>query len=118
MTTYKWTTEKGANVEVTISEVKEVINADGHKIETNKIYKQIDKFVVNGTEYKASFGWAKGKTAIEFKIGSQEAAAIIPENIYKEMFAKEIAAQAASIKAEKEYQKHYNRVRKAMEEKD
>ncbi len=111
MKTYRWTTNKGANVEITVSqEHTEIINADGDKIETTKREMRLENLKINGTEYE---GILTGKM-VEFKMGNRNAGAYIPEDIYQKIMQPTLERWEAESKADAEYQKHHAAVEKMM----
>lgn len=118
MKTYTWTTEKGAKVEIEVKKTK--IEKDcGYGVKKDGgILTTIESMKVNGKDIgQAGFN---GDSFIEFHIGNQRALAPVPEEIQEQIFGEERrAAEArreAEAKAEREYQEHYNKVRRAMEE--
>lgn len=97
MTTYTWTTDRGASVEIEI---------DG-ETKKNRVVKS---FTANGIAYAAKLDWMDGKRAVAFEAGTKTGYAIIPAEITAEIFAYEIKADAEL----KEYCDGYDKVKNAM----
>ena len=119
MKTYNWTTAKGAKVELTIEErtYTETI-ADG-AVERNYTKKVAAEVRVNGNKVDNARLAYNGEK-VYFDINGRNAETEIPretqEKIWEEERAKVRARDAAETKAEEDYQKHTERMRKAMEE--
>jgi hypothetical protein len=103
MAVYKWTTPKGAAIELdytaSTEHYTETVDADGFKVEvprTRRVY--TTTVAVNGTTYPAKIGSVKqdGRyvDAVRFQLGDREAAVVIPENVCKQLFAPSQAEKA------------------------
>lgn len=105
MTTYRWTTNKGAAVKMTVANVTEQLENDGIQYNSKPEIK-ITSLTINGTSYNASFGHCANLGKAMFKVGTQQAAVEIPEEIYNSIYAAQKAAITQAIKTENEYQQH------------
>jgi hypothetical protein len=95
MAVYKWTTQKGATIEldytVSTEHYTELVDADGDKLEVSKTRRvYVTSVTVNGTTYPAQIGTTKQDNkwveAVKFTLNGQSAAVIIPDHIRKAMF--------------------------------
>ena len=103
--TYEWKTAKGAAVKMEVSKIaEEITTADGIKV-TSKPETKITSLTVNGTKYNASFGYMENSKRAMFKVGTQQAAVEIPEEILNDIYAEQIEAANKAAVAEIEYQK-------------
>jgi hypothetical protein len=118
MTTQKhnWTTEKGANIEMTITieqvNFEKEINADGNIITVikQKITNTINEFKLNGTSFEANYNYS----TIEFEVNGRKAKVYIPEEIKTQIYEAHYAFEAQKDKESDEYIKGYNKVMEAM----
>jgi uncharacterized protein YdeI (YjbR/CyaY-like superfamily) len=110
MAVYKWTTPKGAAIEldysVSTEHYTEIIDADGPKVEVAKTRRVCTiNATVNGTTYPAKLGTTKqdGKwvDAVKFALNDRQAAIVIPDHIRQAM-ATPNPAEAALDKFEAE----------------
>lgn len=96
MKTYKWTTENGAKVEITVEN------------------KEVKGMKVNGhTVVRAGFN-GKGSDMIQFEMGGRRAGTYIPEEIAEIIWSEE---RAKSEKTNEELKKYYetrDKIEKAM----
>jgi hypothetical protein len=112
MATYRWTTAKGAQIildhTVAVEAYTEEIDADGIAVPVTKTRQVRSTLIaVDGKTYPATIGRAnqagKSLPAVNFEIGGHPAAAFIPEDICRELFAPaqdEIEAAKAEAKHE------------------
>ena len=116
MKTYKWTTAKGAKVELKISQQHtEIAYCDGDNVEITKNEMQIESFTVNGVKHNSCrLITYKGTRCIQFSIKGQNALTPVADSIYTEIMAPTKERLSAEMQAEETYQKHYNAVKKAM----
>ena len=119
MKTYNWKTAKGAQVELAIEEqtyTEPMVDGMGEK--QGKI-KEAAEIKVNGNKVDNPRLALNGEK-VYFDIGGRNAETEIPKEIREQIWEKEIAAQqradAAEEKAEAEYQKHTEKMRRAMAE--
>jgi hypothetical protein len=101
MAVYKWTTPKGAAIEldysVSTEHYTEIIDADGPKVEVAKTRRVCTiNATVNGTTYPA-----KWVDAVKFALNDRQAAIVIPDHIRQAM-ATPNPAEAALDKFEAE----------------
>lgn len=106
MRTYEWKTARGAQVKIEVSQShKEKNYLDGYEVEIIKNEMRIEKFIVNGKEYRVDeIRYHQGEYKIIFAINGQMAGVAIPEEIYKDM-TKEKKEQER--RADEEMNKYY-----------
>lgn len=116
MKQYSWTTEKGAKVQIEVQEVtvNDELAADGWGTKYTEM--QVVSFALNCTKFQAEFSRHQGKRAIEFRFQGKKALVLIPEEIARQIWAKEYAAIAAKLDAEVKYAERYNKIMEAMQE--
>lgn len=108
METYAWTTERGAKVEILVSqEHTDKMFCDGDVTERTVKALRLEKLIVNGKEFDGAIQYHKGNHIVSFKFNGQPAAAIIPAEIYDDMMAPTRAREAAAEMADKEYRDIY-----------
>ncbi len=112
MRTYKWETEKGNKVELTVKETIFDKTADGIKY-GEEISKSVEKIKVNGNEYKGKFEVDKGKDIVSCYVNGKEMIVILPGDIVDKIWAERKARMETlkkNIEIGQEYEKHYNDV--------
>lgn len=126
MKTDNWETERGAKIELTTEHItSEIIDLDGDKAEVKADRIRIVELKVNGVNHQATLQNYQGKKVLNFgekaingKI--HPLMVLIPDNTYQEIWGEYDKRQntklEAGLKADAEYQKHYNKVKKMMEE--
>lgn len=126
MKTNTWTTAKGAKIElVTEHKTTEEVDLDGHKATIKVDAIEIVSCKVSGKEVNAKLTSYQGKKVLDFgttKINgvTHPLLILIPSDIYENVWGEYDrrfdAETKAELKAHSEYQQHYNKVIKAMEE--
>jgi len=115
MANYTWTTDKGAKIEITVSQQHtETVYCDGDPVPVIKHELRLELLTVNGVRYTGSFAAVKGAHYIQLKLAGKLALVPIPEDIYTEIQAPTMARLAAQIEDDRDYQKHHDAVKKAM----
>lgn len=113
---FNWNTEKGAKIEIEITEekvkVNNTINADGDKVTTEKLKWEytLNSLKVNGQEFKGEYNYSN----ITFKMGGRIATIIIPENIRKQIAAGWFAEAENKMKVETEFENGRRKINEAM----
>ena len=116
MTTYKWTTEKGAKVEIEVS--KNTRTEDrGYGITKEYTETTVDSATVNGN--KVTVTGLNGQNMIGIKINGNRAGINIPSEIKEAIWGEENKVAKAKLekqmKQEAEYQAHCDKMKKAMD---
>ena len=119
MKTYNWTTAKGARIELTIGERTYTESIADGAIEREGRIKEAAEIRVDGGRVDSPRLALNGEK-LYFTIGGRNAETEIPEEIrgqiWREERARADARLGAELKAEEEYQKHAEIMRKAMAE--
>lgn len=126
MTTYKWTTARGANVELAV-DVKhittETINADGFDMDVkcDKWQRSVSKCLVNGkaTALK-ELCYERGMCCVLIgRQGRDRILVALPKDVEEAIYGEERKAakekEARRAEVEKSYQAHREMMRKAMD---
>jgi hypothetical protein len=116
---YEWKSPTGKSIIVVMSEgiVKRTVDLDGHKCETEEFKSwALESFKLDGVEISAMILG----DYVRFHIGAQAMGTLIPESVRAEMKADYNASESharvnKNMGAAKEYESHYNAVRKMME---
>lgn len=126
MTTYKWTTGRGANVELTV-EVKhittETVNADGFDMDVkcDKWQRSISKCLVNGkATARKELCYEHGMSCVLVGYqGKNRILIALPKGVEEAIYGEERKAakekEARRAEVEKAYQAHREMMRKAMD---
>jgi hypothetical protein len=116
MKTYKWTTEKGNKIELTVGETILDETADGTKY-GEEIFKSVEKIKMNGQEFDGQFETYKAKDIVSHYANGKEIITILPADIVDKIWPERKAKMEAlerSFKVDQEYEKHYNDVMNAL----
>lgn len=106
MRTYEWETARGAQVKIEVSQSHKAKNyLDGYEVEVERNEMRIEKFEVNGKEYRVEgIRYHQDEHKIVFAINGQMAGAAIPEEIYEDMMKE---TKERERKADEEMNEYY-----------
>lgn len=125
--TYKWTTPMGANVEAVIT-VEHIttehrdLDGVGYEAECNYWLRSVESMTVNGKPTRMKdLGWYAGKNVIVVDMVKRNKVMVaLPDDVDAALFGEEREARArkfaAEMKAESEYSRRYDAVRRAMDD--
>lgn len=120
MTSTKWTTARGSEIELITSEItSKVIDADGHKVEVEADGIRINEIKVNGKSHAGELTIYQGVKAIRYGWqGKDQLLVAIPDSTYKAIWgaydARVAERAAAQAEADQEYEAHRAKMKKIM----